>query len=426
MAESGVLAESTQERLAALGSVDVVAGIPTYNNTATVARAGEAIERGLETDFGAMRWLIVNADGGSTDGTPARLRESLSGEKLLQLPYSIKPAGEVSIPQSGVTGKTSAFRAILNAARTLDAKACVIFEPDVTSITPDWVEAMVRPILEKQFDFVAPDHMRHRFDGAINKSIISPLTRALYGKRIHQPLGGDFGFSNKLITHYLAQDAWNRDMGQFGVEIWLLTEALCGRFRICQAKLGPKVRDAADGGPDLSDALVQVLGPLFQAIERDAMFWQRVRGSEPVSAFGQAQETSEETASIDVQKMIDSYRLGYQNLLEVWGPVLSPATLLELKRVARSDANHFRIADEVWVRTIYDYALAYRARVINRDHLLRAFTPLYLGWVASFLLEMREANQADVDRRLERLCLAYESSKPYLISRWRWPENFNP
>ncbi|HVN03712.1 MAG TPA: hypothetical protein VMT86_04790 [Bryobacteraceae bacterium] len=426
MAESGVLAESTQERLAALGAMDLVAGIPSYNNAGTIAHTGDAIRSGLAAHFGSLRCLIVNADGGSADGTPAKLREAVSGDGLLQLPYSVKPADQLSGPHAGVTGKTSALRAILNAANTLGAKACVIFEPDVTSITPDWVPAMARPVLEKQFDFVAPDHVRHKFDGTINKSIVYPLTRALYGKRIRQPIGGDFGFSSKLMAHYLAQDAWSQDMGTFGVEIWLVTQAICGRFRICQARLGPKVRETADAAHDLSGVLVQVLGPLFQAMERDVAFWQRARGSEPVPVFGAAEEVSGEAAAIDVQKMIDSYRLGYQNLLEVWGLVLSPATLLELKRIARADANYFRMPDEVWVRTIYDYALAYRLRVIHREHLLRALTPLYLGWLASFLLEMREADQAEVDRRLERFCLAYESSKPYLISRWRWPENFNP
>jgi hypothetical protein len=37
-----------------------------------------------------------------------------------------------------------------------------------------------------------------------------------------------------------------------------------------------------------------------------------------------------------------------------------------------------------------------------------------------------EADPAAVQTRLERLCLSYETEKPYLIARWRWPDRFNP
>lgn len=426
MPESGVLTETLQERIASVGSMDIVAGIPSYNNSATIAHLAEAVQNGFRAHFGSARCLIVNADGGSTDGTPARLLEACAGQGLLQLPYPVYPAKELSAARRGIPGKSGALRTIFHAARLLEARGCAIFEPDVLSIAPDWVEALLRPVLDHQYDLVAPDYVRHKFDGTINKSVVYPLIRALYGKRIYQPIGGDFGFSNKLVAHYLAQDVWNKEVAPFGVEIWLTAQAVCGRFRTCQAKLGPKVREPADAGMDLSAILAQVLGPLFLEMERDVSFWQKVRGSEAVPVFGAAQVPAGDGASVDVQKMIDSFRLGYQNLAEVWGLVLTPATLLELKRIARADANHFVMPDETWVRAVYDCALGHRQRVINRDHLLRAMTPLYLGWVASFVMEMREADLAEVERRLERLCLTFESSKPYLISRWRWPERFNP
>jgi hypothetical protein len=75
---------------------------------------------------------------------------------------------------------------------------------------------------------------------------------------------------------------------------------------------------------------------------------------------------------------------------------------------------------------VFDFALGYRLRTMNRDHLLRAFTPLYLAWAASFATEMQEARADEAERRLEALCLAFEAEKPYLISRWRWPDRFNP
>ncbi len=75
---------------------------------------------------------------------------------------------------------------------------------------------------------------------------------------------------------------------------------------------------------------------------------------------------------------------------------------------------------------MYDFALGHHIRTISRDHLLRSFTPLYVGWIASYALELGTAGPAEIEARTERLSRTYETSKPYLVSRWRWPDRFNP
>ena len=56
------------------------------------------------------------------------------------------------------------------------------------------------------------------------------------------------------------------------------------------------------------------------------------------------------------------------------------------------------------------------------DVLLGALTPIYLGWVASYAQEIAAATVDEADARVERLARAYEENKPYLVSRWRWPD----
>ena len=58
------------------------------------------------------------------------------------------------------------------------------------------------------YEFVAPLYARHRYDGTITNTIVYPLTRALYGKRIRQPIGGDFGFSGDLAARFLEFEDW--------------------------------------------------------------------------------------------------------------------------------------------------------------------------------------------------------------------------
>jgi glucosylglycerate synthase len=97
-----------------------------------------------------------------------------------------------------------------------------------------------------------------------------------------------------------------------------------------------------------------------------------------------------------------------------------------LRKLSRLPVDQFRMPDELWVRIVYDFALAHRLRTISRDHLLRSLTPLYLGWVASYARDLQNSGAASPERRLEQLGLAYETEKSYLVSRWRWPDRFNP
>ena len=82
--------------------------------------------------------------------------------------------------------------------------------------------------------------------------------------------------------------------------------------------------------------------------------------------------------------------------------------------------------DDLWARIVYDFALAHRMRTISRDHLLKSMTPLYLAWVASYARALGKAGEATAQEKLERLGDAFESCKSYLVSRWRWPDRFNP
>ena len=82
--------------------------------------------------------------------------------------------------------------------------------------------------------------------------------------------------------------------------------------------------------------------------------------------------------------------------------------------------------DELWARIVYDFAVAHFAKTMERRQLLASMTPLYLGWVASFVAEVGALDGAAAEARIESLCAAFEREKRYLIARWRWPDTFNP
>ena len=289
------------------------------------------------------------------------------------------------------------------------------------------IRELAGPVREENYDLALANYAEGRFAGLINRSLIYPLTRALYGLRIHYPLAPDFAFSSRLTESY-GGDA-NPPSLTAAPAPNLTTRALHAGLRICQVNTDA-ARDAPKEQSDLSTALAGILNPLFVEMESNAALWQRPRGSQLVRTFGElAPRVDYGTAGraeFDISRMVDAFARGYRDLFEVWAEVLSPRTLLDLKKLARLPLDAFQMADETWVRLVYEFALGHRQRVMNRDHLLRSLTPLYLAWVASHALQAGAATEKEVENRQERLCLTFEASKPYLLSRWRWPDRFNP
>jgi hypothetical protein len=207
--------------------------------------------------------------------------------------------------------------------------------------------------------------------------------------------------------------------------LWPVTHAAINSYQVCQANVDVHHATQTEG-LELSAVLTSLVGSAFSEMETYAPYWQRVRSSQPTATSGNIIQQVSDGEPVDAKPLVDSFVLGSSNLQEVWGLVLPPVTLLELKKLARCAPESFRMPDELWVRIIYDFALAYRLRTINRGHLMGALTPLYLGWVASYIQEVATHSPLAAEQRFEQLARAYEEGKPYLVSRWRWPDRFNP
>lgn len=422
------IAEQTERDLERLSGAGLVLGIPSYNNGETIAAVMAAAHDGLARYFPDTQAVIVHADGGSKDGTVERAFEAGNGDRLLQVPFRIYPVDRLSDDLTAMPGRASALQTIFTMARRLGAGACAIVNGSSRGVTAEAVERLVRPVLAQEFDFVAPFYRRHKFDGILGTGILYPMTRALYGKGIRQSGAGEFAASGDFADWCLGQASWSTDVSAVSTDFWLDLQALSGGFRVCQANLGARIREADGAGtaPDLSVILSHLLGALFANMMTHPATWQKVRHSEIVTMLGPPMEVGTEPAAPPLKRMIESYRLGHRDLQGIWGMILPPATLVELKKLSLCAEESFRFQDDIWARTVYDFSLAFRQRTIGRDHVLRALTPLYLGWAASFLGQIQNADAAEVERRVEKLCLAYEAQKPYLISRWRWPDRFNP
>lgn len=399
---------------------DIVVGIPSYNNSKTIGHVVQAAHAGLAKYFPSCNGIIINSDGGSKDGTPEVVTQApVQDAQLLLLNTPLRPVHRLSFPYHGIPGKGSAFRMIFQMASMLDAKACVVVDSDLRSITPEWFDLLIRPVLDGGFDFVAPYYHRHKYDGTITNSIVYPLTRCLYGQRLRQPIGGDFGMSQALVNRYLERDDWETDVARFGIDIWMTTIAVAEGFKVCQSFLGAKLHDAKDPGSDLSAMLQQVTSSVFLLMREYENTWRNRAGSEPAALFGFRYDVGLDPINVNLDRMLTAFRKGAEDLGDVWKLALRPDTLAAVRELARTaKAPDFRLDDELWVKVVYEFACTAKSKRLERATLLKSITPLYLGRVASFVIESAEMGAAEVEHRIEKLCLKFEELKPYLINIW--------
>jgi glycosyltransferase involved in cell wall biosynthesis len=411
------LSPAVQERLRELGHVDLVVGIPSFNNARTVGHVVRAATAGFAKYFPGERAVIVNSDGGSKDGTPDVVSAAgFSSPGAILVSHPLTPVQKIITPYHGIPGKGSAFRTIFAIAKQLGARACAVVDSDLRSITPEWIHLLLGPVLQQGFDYVAPLYLRHKYDGTITNSIVYPLTRALYGQEVRQPIGGDFGFSGRLAAHYLTKPVWETNVARFGIDIWMTTTALADRFQVCQAFLGAKIHDAKDPGADLADMLVQVVSSVFDLMETYRDRWEKVEGAREVPLFGFPHGVGLEPVSVNVERMLGIFRQAARDLAEVWQQALTPETLAEVVLAAGVQPFHF--PDAVWVKVVCDFAVAYHRRALPAEQLLRSLVPLYLGRTASFVLQTAESDAEEVEAVIRSLADEFVHGKGYLRERW--------
>jgi glucosylglycerate synthase len=422
--QSEILSDDAADLFSAYESVDVLIGIPSFKNAKTIGHVVRAVETGVRKYFPDQRCMIVISDGNSPDGTPSvALEAGIEGdEELLLIDPKVDPPSKVAFAYSGPSGKGSAFRAIFAVAAELKARACAVFDADLRSVSPEWVDRLVSPVLYHNYDFVAPVYARHKFDGTITNSVAFPLTTALYGHRVRQPIGGDFGFSGRLAGHWAEKKVWDTDVARFGVDIWMTTVALCEGFNVCQSQLGAKLHDPKDPGADLGPMFRQVVGSLFALAGRYADRWLDADHIRPVPTFGFRSATSAEALNVNTNRLLWNFVEGYVTYQKIWRQVLAAENLagvMDSIHEASERPEGFVMPVELWARILYDYLIGYNAQVMDQGKLIDSLIPLYFGRTATFINEVRDDAPEAAELRIEGYAEVFRQLKPYLARRFQ-------
>ena len=397
-------------------SADVAVAFLTYNHAETVKTAATTAAAGLAQHFPGVSAAFIDADAGSSDGTAEALEAA--GLPVVIARYE-PPTGErAAVPFHGVPGRGEGLRAAFAAARDLHARACVVLEADVVSATPEWIRELAGPILGEKADFVGPAYARHRWEGTITRLLLAPLVRTLYGRRLQQPFGGQQALSARLLDHLLVHPKWNWS-GRDVSDLWITGAAIADGFAVWEAWLGRHTVRSRTRTGDLPTMLAETVGAVFTLMDRHQDLWLEVRGSESLPTVGTPQAPLVDPRTLEVEAMLDAFRLGVRDLGGIWDLILAPDTLGELLVLENATGPGLRFRDDLWARIVYDFALGHHYSVVHRDHLLRSLVPIYLGRTAAYVQATRAATAQATEQMLEETALAFERQKPYLVEHWR-------
>jgi glucosylglycerate synthase len=316
-----------------------------------------------------------------------------------------------------------------------NARAVILLGGDTTALSapnaldPTLLRSLIDCLRSKNIDLVLPRFAVGPNDALVNSALLYPLSRALFGADIHFPLPIDAALSARLVQRLGSSTQRLMALNQGSTLLWPVAESASAGFSVREVSAGnaaPPTPPPPQTQADFSALFTSIAGSLFNDIETKSSFWQRARGMyAPSVQPSSPPPIAELAASPEIHSMIETFRLAQDNLQEIWSLVLPPQSRLALKKLSVLSPDAFTMEPDLWARVVYDFALAYHLRTLNRSHLLGAMTPLYFAWVASYLRFVAD-DPSRASHAIELTAAAFENEKSYIVSRWRWPDRFNP
>src|SRR5688572_29277061 len=176
--------EAIREVVERLGSADVMVGIPSYRNAASIGHVAAVAQAGLAQYFPGLRGVLVNADADPSDPTQSVVLATeppdYVGEFLRRGAGDEVRRAALTYPLvEAVGGKGAAIRTLFQVADALGVGALVVVDADLRSIVPEWIERLAGPVVKAGTDLVTPLYSRYKWDGTITNTVTYPVTRAL-------------------------------------------------------------------------------------------------------------------------------------------------------------------------------------------------------------------------------------------------------
>jgi glycosyltransferase involved in cell wall biosynthesis len=193
---------------------------PARNEAETIAQCVETAKKSK------YKPEILVVDGNSSDKTRAEAKSA--GAIVIKQSRSIFPAKGVALKDG------------LKEAFSRGADYIMFLDADIENLTPEWLDLLAEPVIEKACDMSRGYYRRAEYDGAVTKLVAKPLSWVFFPEVFHfnQPLTGEICGTAELFKDLFKSRDWPDG---WGIDIWLLIEAAMKNYNITEVYLGTKI-----------------------------------------------------------------------------------------------------------------------------------------------------------------------------------------
>ncbi len=427
--------------LSELDGTDIVVGIPFYNEAETVGDVVQNAIEGLSKFYPDKKsaLLCVGSHAGASALEQIRLIEKSSDGKV--------PVRSFLLKERALNGRGWSIRAMMEIAAELHAHL-VLLSADLiprsdgarkAGFGPDWIQSLAGPLFEHTVDLVIPRYVYHHFDVAVQTHLAYPLIAAAFGKRIRQPITGEYGLSYKLLRICLRESAgWFEEAGTYGFDPWLITSAIVNEASICEVGMGLKFHKPDPG--KIKMLYCQTVGALFEQIATQNKWW-RARGNviTNVDTIGAKEDGVPQRVPLKSRELVTHCRREFNQYHQpLLSRVLPPDIYAKLEEQADSTPNTFYLSGADWARAVNAFLIAYAFETgFDRSDILNGLYPVFIGRLASFVREIEElkkhleglpaerANRilrGEAERKIEVQTDEFIRQRPEFLERWEASE----
>ncbi|MGB2800182.1 MAG: glycosidase [Dehalococcoidia bacterium] len=394
------------ERAAALQEVDVVVGIPFQHEADTIGHVCQTVAKGLSQHFPDEKCAIVCA--GAIEG-----QDALEVIKGLRLERPIKVLAFL-MKDERMSRKVWTLRAIMEIADRLNADLA-LFEADLKSrkvnaetqgLAPEWVYRILSPVRKEGVDLVIPRFSRHYLDAPAAALLVRPLLASVFNVEVGGLPEAMFGISSKLLRTCLSDsNTWADQIGEHGVDTWLITAAVVNQAKICETSLGVKIRAACT---DEETVWRQQTEAVFDRIAANKDWWQQEGGIiSRLAICGEKKKHRPEEITVDPVELIERSKQGFIEFEGLYEEILSREASTELRKLAGTAPGAFKFPSVLWAEIVHDFLLIYcLGQEFAKHNIINAFVPICYARQAGFAQEVgafKEMLQATSPEQAEHL-----------------------
>lgn len=411
MAEHNLMTDDLLRQIIGVGRVDLLVGVPRPEEPDAAAAVVRAVRTCFRSQFHRSRAALLYIDDLPTADGRTLVQQLWDEDASAR--GGLRTTHLVTATTPGVEHDGVAARVMITAADLLQARAVVLLDPAAGELTPDRIALLAAPLAD-QVDLVAPAHPRAADEGLLVTQLLRPLTRAIYGGDLREPLLPEFGASARLAAHCAQFEV---DAAQARTHYWIAAEALAGPFTVRQAPLGARRTSAVRVRGGLPAVFLQVVSSVFASIEATSRSWLARAGEALPDVTLSGAATPDHGP--DGARVLQAFADDLSNLDEILRRILRPETHAALKDAGSQPGP--ALPDRLWAEVVAEFLLAHRHHVILRDHTVQALLPLYIGRTGTFLLNHGAGSPEAVEAAVEALCVEFEGVRPRIVERWAHP-----